>query len=109
MIGKLFISLGVLVIGGAAAAAELDVRAPVVSVEPIAAPAETVTDCPEQPADGSLGATLRWDLGLTCSQRVVRSDDVRGYRVFYRWDNRIHSMVMGSDPGATVALKVRIN
>lgn len=109
MIRKLFIGLGVTLISSAAAAAELDVRAPVVSVEPIAAPNQTVTDCPEQPASGTLGATLRWDLGLTCRQRVVRSDGVQGYRVFYRWDNRIHSLVMGSDPGATVALKVRIN
>lgn len=109
MIRKLFTILAAMLLGGTAAAAEIEVRAPVVSVEPVAAPAETVTDCPEQPAAGSLGATLRWDLGLTCSQRVVRSNDVHGYRVFYRWDNRIHSLVMGRDPGATVALKVRIN
>jgi hypothetical protein len=109
MIRKLLVGLVITLIGSAAAAAELDVRAPVVSVEPIAAPAETVADCPDQPASGALGATLRWDLGLTCRQRVVRSDGVQGYRVFYRWDNRIHSLVMRNDPGATVALKVRIN
>jgi len=97
------------VLCGAASAAELEVNAPVVSVEPIAAPTRTVVDCPEHPATGSLGATLRWDLGLTCSRRQAKSDGVQGYRVFYRWDDRIRSLVMPTDPGATVALRVRID
>lgn len=95
-------------LSGAVAAAELQVEAPVVNVEAIRAPALLLRDCPEKPQRG-LAATLRWDLELSCTTREVPSDRIDGYRVFYRWDDRVHSQVMATRPGATVSLTLKIN
>ena len=40
---------------------------------------------------------------------LIESSTVTGYRVFYRWDDRVYSQVMASTPGATIPLKVRID
>lgn len=95
-------------LSGAASAAELRVQAPVINVEPIRAPALLIEECPEKPPRG-LAATLRWDLGLSCTTRTVPSDRIDGYRVFYRWDDRVHSQVMATRPGETVSLTLKIN
>ena len=94
---------------GRAAAGEFQVRAPVVDVEPITEPAMEVEHCADRPSGTSLSATLAWDLGLDCRQETIASDRVTGYRVFYRWDDRVYSQVMSAAPGATIALKVRVD
>jgi len=89
-------------------AGELRVNAPVVNVEAISGPEQLVEVCPEKP-DTGLTDTLRWDLGISCSTRRVASEQISGYRVFYRWDNRIYSQVMDRDPGETIALSVSLD
>lgn len=93
---------------GSAWAGELVVQAPVVSVEAISAPAQEVVDCPPKP-EGTIGTLLRWDLGLSCERHLIASDEVAGYRVVYRWDNRVHERVMDRDPGESVALRLKID
>jgi hypothetical protein len=84
------------------------VQAPVVNVEPIKSPNRQIEECPEKPA-GGLAATLSWDLGESCIVRSVASDRIDGYRVFYRWDDRVYSQVMDSRPGASIALTLKVN
>ena len=86
----------------------VSVEAPVVDVEPITAPAEEIEFCDDKPTDGTLSALLAWDLGLNCRTERIESREVTGYRVFYRWDDRVYSQVMASAPGATIPLKLRI-
>ena len=90
-------------------AGEFRVEAPVVDVEPITAPAQVVEHCDDKPTDSNLSALLAWDLGLNCRTERVESREVTGYRVFYRWDDRVYSQVMASAPGATIPLKVSID
>ncbi len=95
-------------LAGVAQAGELRVRAPVVDVAPITAPAEVVEHCDDKPTNGKLSALLAWDLGLNCRTERIESSEVTGYRVFYRWDDRVYSQIMASAPGATIPLKVSI-
>ncbi len=95
---------------GVAAAAEMRVRAPVVDVEPLRAPVTEVQRCGDKPnAQATLSALLAWDLGLDCRIERLESSAVTGYRVFYRWDDRVYSRVMANAPGATVPLKIRLD
>jgi hypothetical protein len=89
-------------------AGELRVEAPVVNIEAIAGPERLVEDCPEKPAAG-LTATLRWDLGISCTTKRIASEKISGYRVFYRWDNRVYSQVMDHNPGTTIPLSVSLD
>jgi len=89
-------------------AAEIQVQAPVVNVEPITAPDTQIEECPAKPQSG-LAATLRWDLGLQCTIRTVGSDRIDGYRVYYRWDDRVHSQIMTAKPGDYIGLTLKIN
>ena len=95
--------------GATATAGELRVQAPVVDVEPISAPPTRIEHCDDKPLNGSLAQTLAWDLGLNCREEVLDSGAITGYRVFYRWDDRVYSPVMSAAPGATIALKVRVD
>ena len=110
-----FVKAGAVLLSGLLAAAgamagELSVRAPVVNVEPITEPAMETEYCPDKPSnEPSLGALLAWDLGLDCRTETVASATVTGYRVFYRWDDRVYSQVMSSAPGSTIPLKVRLD
>ena len=56
-----------------------------------------------------LAQTLAWDLGMNCREEVLDSGAITGYRVFYRWDDRVYSQVMASAPGATIPLTVRLD
>ena len=103
-----WILLGSALTVGAAQAGELRVNAPVVDVEPITGPVREVEYCDDKPTDAALSALLAWDLGLNCRVERIESQEVTGYRVFYRWDDRVYSQIMASAPGATVPLKVRI-
>ena len=105
---NLLLLLGVLTAANAAAG-ELRVEAPVVDVEPITAPPTRVERCSDKPANASLGQTLAWDLGLSCREELIESDTITGYRVFYRWDDRVYSQVMAAAPGATIPLRVEID
>lgn len=105
---KIAVAMGTLIAASLVQAGELRVSAPVVNVEPIASPDRVVETCPAKPTNG-LGATLRWDLGISCSTQRVPSGEVTGYRVFYRWDNRVYSQVMDSNPGASIALTVSVD
>ncbi|MEM8765892.1 MAG: hypothetical protein AAGE43_00490 [Pseudomonadota bacterium] len=104
------LSCALVMIAGSATvqASELRVNAPVVDVEPITAPAELVEHCDNKPGTEKLSALLAWDLGLNCRTERVESSEVTGYRVFYRWDDRVYSQVMASAPGATIPLKISI-
>ncbi len=94
----------------AGAAAELSVSAPVVDVQPITAPAVDVERCDPRPGTAAgLTALMAWDLGLRCRTERVQSSTITGYRVFYRWDDRVYSQVMASAPGPTVPLTVRLD
>ena len=104
-----FMLLAAALTSGLAAAGELRVQAPVVDVEPISAPPTRIEHCDDKPMNGSLAQTLAWDLGLNCREEVLNSGAITGYRVFYRWDDRVYSQVMASAPGATIPLKVRID
>lgn len=95
---------------GNAFAGELRVSAPVIDVEPIPGPASEVQRCDGKPsASASLADLLAWDLGLNCRTERVESATVTGYRVFYRWDDRVYSQVMSSAPGPTIPLRVRLD
>lgn len=104
-----------MLIGGATAAGELSVQAPVVNVEPLKGPSRTVEYCDDKPADDDSGQRpgltriLAWDLGLNCRTERIGSTEITGYRVFYRWDDRVYSQVMASAPGATIGLTVRLD
>ena len=101
---------GLLITSSPASAGELKVQAPVIDVEPLTEPAMAVEHCDGNPGPAAtLAETLAWDLGLNCHTEYVESATVTGYRVFYRWDDRVYSQVMSSAPGATVPLKVRLN
>ena len=104
------LATSLLLAGNPARAAELSVRAPVVDVQPIMEASAVVEYCAEKPANAAgLSAILAWDLGLTCRTERVPSDNITGYRVFYRWDDRVYSQVMKSAPGDTVALTIRLD
>ncbi len=92
-----------------ASAGELRVQAPVVDVETISAPPTRIEHCDDKPLNGSLAQTLAWDLGLNCREEVLDSGAITGYRVFYRWDDRVYSQVMAAAPGATIPLRIRID
>lgn len=92
-----------------ATAGELNVQAPVVDVEPIKAAATSVEYCADKPVNGTLSQILAWDLGLNCREERVESSAITGYRVFYRWDDRVYSQVMAAAPGATIPLTVRLD
>ena len=92
-----------------ALAGQISVQAPVVDVEPIKAPPVSVEHCDDKPAGGSLAEILAWDLGLNCRLERTESGAVSGYRVFYRWDDRVYSQVMSRAPGATIPLTVRLD
>ena len=90
-------------------AAEMRVRAPVIEVEPLSAPAAEVEYCDARPAAGAgLAELMAWDLGLNCRTEQLDSG-ITGYRVFYRRDDRVYSRVMAYDPGPTIPLKVRLD
>ena len=91
-----------------ATAGEFRVQAPVIQVEVLPEPDREVEQCGAKPSSG-LGATLAWDLGMHCEVQLVPSTQIRGYRVFYEWDNRTYSQVMAEYPGATIPLKVRVD
>ena len=94
---------------GTAMAGELRVQAPVVDVEPISAPPTRIEHCDDKPLNGGLAQTLAWDLGLNCREELLESGAITGYRVFYRWDDRVYSQVMAAAPGDTIPLKIRID
>jgi uncharacterized protein YcfJ len=91
-----------------AVAGEFQVDAPVVNVETLTGPDRIVQVCPEKPA-GGLAETLRWDLGVSCTSKRIPTTEISGYRVFYRWDNRVYSHVMDRRPGATIPLTVSLD
>ena len=41
--------------------------------------------------------------------KVVAKHDRDGYRVFYRWDDRVYSQIMAAAPGATIVLSVQLD
>lgn len=91
-------------------AAELEVRAPVVDVQPLGPKLTTHVRCPAQPSPGAgLVETLAWDLGVSCTTEQRSAGDPAGYRVFYRWDDRVYSRVMANRPGETIPLRVRLD
>lgn len=93
-----------------ALAGSLTVQAPVVDVQPITEPAREVQRCDGKPdASRGLAATLAWDLGLNCRTERVESGRITGYRVFYRWDDRVYNRVMARSPGDTIPLSVRLD
>lgn len=93
-----------------ASAGSLTVQAPVVDVQPVTEPDREVEHCDARPdRDRGLAATLAWDLGLDCRTERVASGRITGYRVFYRWDDRVYSRVMASAPGDTVTLAIRLD
>lgn len=105
----LILMIGLLLFGQPASAGELRVEAPVVEVEAIRAPPVRMEHCADKPTNASLSSMLAWDLGLQCRTETVASETVTGYRVFYRWDDRVYSQVMASRPGDTVPLKIRVD
>ena len=105
----LLLAPGLMLTSTQALAGELRVQAPVVDVEAISAPPMRVEHCDDKPVNASLSRIMAWDLGLGCRTELVSSDAITGYRVFYRWDDRVYSQVMTSRPGATIPLKVRID
>jgi hypothetical protein len=93
-----------------AKASELQVHAPVVNVEPLREAPQEIERCPDRPlSDAGLAEILVWDLGLNCTTELIHSATVNGYRVSYRWDDRVYSQVMSTPPGNTVPLKVRLD
>lgn len=91
-------------------AGSLTVQAPVVDVQPVTEPAREVQRCDGKPDESrGLAATLAWDLGLNCRTERVESGRITGYRVFYRWDDRVYNRVMAQSPGDTIPLNVRLD
>lgn len=109
-LGPALLVLAAICAASPAHARELQVRAPVIDVEPVTEPALEVEHCPEKPGNGSgLAALMAWDLGLDCRTERIDSDRVTGYRVFYRWDDRVYSQIVSSRPGSTIPLTVRLD
>ena len=92
-----------------ARANELRVRAPVIEVVPVTEPAMEIEHCEAGPDDGNLVAVLAWDLGENCRTEVVESATITGYKVFYRWDDRVYTQMMDTRPGNTVPLSIRLD
>ena len=91
-------------------AGSLTVQAPVVDVQPVTEPAREVQRCDARPDSSSgLAATIAWDMGLNCHTERVETGRVTGYRVFYRWDDRVYNRVMAQAPGSTIPLTVRLD
>jgi len=102
--------IGVILAAETAAARELRVSAPVVDVQPVTEPAMEIEYCDDKPDEASgLVSMLAWDLGMNCRTERIESATVTGYRVFYRWDDRVYSQVMSSAPGSSIPLKVRLD
>ena len=92
------------------AADELQVRAPVINVEALKEPATEIEYCDGHPGEAAgLIDLLSWDLGLGCERELVESTSISGYRVSYRWDDRVYSQILDRDPGSSIALKVRLD
>ncbi|MGE0624067.1 MAG: hypothetical protein AB7I04_04940 [Pseudomonadales bacterium] len=109
--GATVLLAAVLITGAAPAlAGSLTVQAPVVDVQPVTEPAREVQRCDGKPdRSRGLAATLAWDLGLNCRTELVETGQVTGYRVFYRWDDRVYSRVMSRSPGDSIPLTVRLD
>lgn len=94
-------------------AGEMLVQGKVVRVEPINARSQVVEyagDCePAKPSsDSDLVALLGWDLRVGCRATSRDVDAVEGYRVFYRWDDRVYNTVMTDRPADTIPLRVNV-
>ena len=107
-------AVGMLMIFSAGSAArEMRVEGEVVRVIPLNTTTVVVErdgDCaPAKPAgQADLVALLAWDLRADCftHRREVEVED--GYRVYYRWDERVYSVVMSERPGPTIPLRVDV-
>ena len=102
-----------LVLSASAAARELLVEGEVIRVTPLTASSLVVErngDCaPVKPAgQADLIDLLAWDLRADCHTRRREVEVQEGYRVYYRWDDRVYSVVMSEMPGATIPLRVNV-
>jgi hypothetical protein len=102
-----------MVVSASSAAREMRVEGDVVRVIPLTSSSvvmERNGDCaPLKPVgDADLVALLAWDLRTDCHthRREVEVQD--GYRVYYRWDERVYSVVMSEKPGPTIPLRVNV-
>ena len=104
----------VLVLSGAHSyAGEMLVHGKVVRVEPINARSQVVEyagDCePAKPSnDTDMVALLAWDLRVGCRATSHDGEAGEGYRVFYRWDDRVYNTVMTDRPADTIPLRVNV-
>lgn len=96
-----------------AAARELLVEGEVIRVMPLTASSVVVErdgDCaPVKPVgQADLIDLLGWDLRPGCRTQRREVEVQEGYRVYYRWDDRVYSVVMSEMPGATIPLRVNV-
>lgn len=105
-----------LLLGLAASSASADsflVEAPVLDVTPLTRAervSERVGDCdPVHPgADAGLATLLAWDLRAHCRTVWTTREQVEGYRVRYRIDDRVYTRVLDHDPGDHLPVRLTI-
>ncbi|NIP13221.1 MAG: hypothetical protein GWM88_00155 [Pseudomonadales bacterium] len=102
-----------IVLSASASAREILVEGDVVRVIPLTASSVVVErdgDCaPVKPAgQADLVALLAWDLRADCLTRRREVQVQDGYRVYYRWDERVYSVVMSERPGPTIPLRINV-
>ena len=102
-----------LLLAATAQAAEFAAHADVVSVEPIVrhhSATRRADACLEAPTrDRGLTALLQWDLATGSCRQIDRRETVDGFRVTYRWNGRLYTQVLASDPGPTLPVAVRVH
>jgi hypothetical protein len=100
-------------LSASSAAREMQVEGDVVRVIPLTASSVVVErsgDCaPVKPiGQADLAALLAWDLRADCHTQRRKVEVQDGYRVYYRWDERVYSVVMTERPGPTIPLRVNV-
>jgi hypothetical protein len=93
-------------------AAEFIAEAEVIRSEPIFRVSQRrslAPECAVKPSERDLVTLLNWDLGTGRCAAYQRDRTITGYRVFYRWDDRVFSQEMQRKPGEWIPVSVRID
>ena len=95
-----------------ASAAEFTAEAEVIRSEPIFRVSQRrslTAECAAKPSQRDLVTLLNWDLGTGHCAAYESDKTVTGYRVFYRWDDRVFSQEMQQEPGDWIPVRVHID
>jgi len=66
-------------------------------------------ECFSKPETNDLVELLHWDLGTGHCSVEETIETITGYRVYYRWDDRVFSHVVAERPGNYIPVRVEVN